>query len=67
VEGQETTNTTIWVEEPHKHELEEVFHHYSFEKYVNEKEFGLEKGKRAEKFLEAHSYFPKVFAPYIIP
>lgn len=63
----ELNEKLTWVEEPHKPEQEEVFHHYSFEKYVNEKEFGLERGKYAEKFLQAHLYFPDAFAPYIIP
>ena len=60
----ELNEKLTWVEEPHKPEQEEVFHHYSFEKY--EEELGLKKGNYVAKLYEAHSYFPKAFAPYII-
>ena len=60
----ELNEKLTWVEEPHKPEQEEVFHHYSFEKY--EEELGLKKGNYVAKLYEAHSYFPEAFAPYIL-
>lgn len=54
-----------FAEDPHNWQESEVFHHYSFEKY--EEELGLKKGNYVVKLLEAHSYFPAAFAPYIIP